>query len=238
MYQISKIKILLGIIYAGIVAAVTFLFFYYDAFSYINYDFVKDYRQKIFQFRDENIFLVSVLFFIFCLVWTFILGFGSILTIIAGFIFNPLLGSVLLLVSWTAGGTLLYMFANSFLKDLVIKFFKEKFQKLDEHFKSNDFAYLMFLRLVPGIPSQVGHLVPILFNMSVRKFFMATLIGGAPATFIVVNLLFGIFSKMEQGNIISLDVLSDPQVSIPLALLGVLVLITSFMKKYFFKTKE
>jgi hypothetical protein len=67
---------------------------------------------------------------------------------------------------------------------------------------------------------------------------MATLIGGAPATFIVVNLLFGIFSKMEQGNIIGLEVLSDPQVSIPLALLGVLVLITSFMKKYFFKTKE
>ncbi|MFM7673822.1 MAG: TVP38/TMEM64 family protein, partial [Candidatus Fonsibacter sp.] len=73
---------------------------------------------------------------------------------------------------------------------------------------------------------------------SVRKFFTATLIGAAPATFIVVNLLFGIFSKMEQGNIISLDVLSDPQVSIPLALLGVLVLITSFMKKYFFKRKE
>ena len=41
MTQLSKLKILLGLIYLLIVGLVTFLFFYYEVYNYVNSDFIK-----------------------------------------------------------------------------------------------------------------------------------------------------------------------------------------------------
>ena len=118
MTQLSKLKIILGIIYLLIVALVIFLFFYYHLYSYVNADFIKNNRQDIFRFRDAHIFSISIAFFLFCIIWVFLLGFGSPLAIIAGFVFGTILGSALFLIGCTIGATLLYIFANNFFHEL------------------------------------------------------------------------------------------------------------------------
>ena len=159
MTQLSKLKILLGLIYLLIVGLVTFLFFYYEVYNYVNSDFIKNDRKVVLNYIDQNIFLSSFLFFLFCTTWFFLLGFGFPVVIAAGFIFGTILGSLLLLMGFAFGSTALYVFANYYFKDLVFKYFSNKYKSLDSHFKNNDFAYLLFLRLVPGIPSQAGSLI-------------------------------------------------------------------------------
>ncbi|MEY3962381.1 MAG: hypothetical protein RLZ08_759, partial [Pseudomonadota bacterium] len=45
MTQLSKLKIILGLIYLLIVCLVTFLFFYYEIYNYVNSDFIKNDRK-------------------------------------------------------------------------------------------------------------------------------------------------------------------------------------------------
>jgi len=47
MTQLSKLKILLGLIYLLIVGLVTFLFFYYEVYNYVNSDFIKNDRKVV-----------------------------------------------------------------------------------------------------------------------------------------------------------------------------------------------
>ena len=143
----------------------------------------------------------------------------------------------LALMGFAIGSTALYVFANHYFKDLVFKYFSSKYKSLDSHFKNNDFAYLLFLRLVPGIPSQAGTLIPILFNMKLKKIFLSNIFGVAPGIFISVSLVSGISSKIEEGHPFNLDLLSDPKVSIPLTALGIMVLVVNFIKHKFFKRK-
>ena len=238
MTQLSKLKIILGIIYLLIVALVVFLFFYYHLYSYVNADFIKNNRQDIFKFRDAHIISISIAFFLFSITWVFLLGFGSPLAIIAGFVFGTILGSVLFLIGCTIGATLLYIFANNFFHELVFKYFGTRYKKLADHFKRNDFSYLLFLRLVPGIPFQATSLIPVLFDMKVKNYFFATILGMAPGAIIVISLVSGIGLKVEEGADFDIHLLSDPKISIPLAALALMVLIVNFMKNKFFKSKH
>ena len=92
MTKLSKLKIILGLIYLLIVGLVTFLFFHYEVYNYVNSDFIKNDRKVVLNYVNENIFLSSFLFFLFCTIWFFLLGFGFPVVIAAGFIFGTILG--------------------------------------------------------------------------------------------------------------------------------------------------
>jgi uncharacterized membrane protein YdjX (TVP38/TMEM64 family) len=238
MTQLSKLKIILGTIYLLIVIFVTFLFFYYEIYSYVNADFIKNNRQDIFKYLDRHIFFNSLLFLLFCVIWFFLLGFGFPIIVVAGFAFGSILGSILLLLGFAFGSLSLYIFANYYFRDLVFKYFANKYKNLSIHFKKNDFAYLLFLRLVPGLPSQATSLIPVLFNMNLKNYFFASLIGAAPSIIILVSLVSGISSKVEEGINFDINLFSDPQISIPLAALAAMVLVVNFIKNKFFKSKH
>ena len=237
MTQLSKLKIILGLTYLLIVALVTYLFFYYEIYNYVSSDFIKNDRKVIITFIEKNIFIYSFLFFLFSAIWFFLLGFGFPLVIVAGFIFGSFLGSVLLIIGFAIGSTALYVFANHYFKNLVFKYFSSKYKSLEIHFKNHDLAYLLFFRLQPGIPTQVGTLIPILFDIDVKKIFFANIFGVAPGIFISVSLVSGISSKIEEGGQFNLDLLSDPKVFIPLTALSIMVLVVNFIKQKFFKSK-
>ena len=60
MTQLSKLKILLGLIYLLIVGLVTFLFFYYEVYNYVNSDFIKNDRKVVLNYIDRNIFQTNI----------------------------------------------------------------------------------------------------------------------------------------------------------------------------------
>ena len=40
--------------------------------------------------------------------------------------------------------TLLYIFANNYFRELVFNYFGNRYKNLSDHFKDNDFSYLLF----------------------------------------------------------------------------------------------
>ena len=153
MKKEKKIKLFLGSTYALII--LSFLWVFFDNFSLSeisSYEFIKNNNEYFNQLKNNNFFLVSLAFFIFTIIWVLLLGFGSPILLLSGFIFGKWFGSIYAILSLSIGATLLYMFANYFLKDLVEEKFSRKFSNLNAKFKRNEFIFFLIYRFVGGIP--------------------------------------------------------------------------------------
>ena len=234
METFSKLKVLIGLIYLGIVALVVFLFFYYGANSFLDIEFLKNNKDKIFLFRTEHFFSLAVTYFFFSIVWVFLLGFGTPLVILAGFAFGAVWGSILSVITFSIGASLLYVFANHYFKDLVFHYLSSKFLNLKKHFNENEFSYFFFLRVVPGIPFPVKNVMPVLFDMKLKNYFFATLFGDAPGIVIAVSIVSGFSNAIESNAELNLNLLYKPEIFFPLLALGFMVIFANFLKKKYF----
>ena len=187
--------------------------------------------------RQSNIFLLAILFFLFTIIWVLAAGFGSPIAIIAGFIFGKWLGTFLVIIGLSVGATLLYIFSNYFLKDIVKDKFLEKYKNLENKFKRSEFLYLLIYRFVGGIPFAISNVLPCLFNVRPINFFFASLLGMAPQLFVVVSIGSGLEKVIDQNlTTPSLkDLIFTPDIYIPLIAFFSLLLITIILRKIFYK---
>ena len=121
-----------------------FLYFLFSKFSLeeiTNYKFIQTNTDLLINLKDSNIFLVSFIFIIFTTIWVLMLGFGSPIILVAGFIFGKWFGAFLSIASLSIGATFLYIFSNYFLKNLVKDKFLTKFKNLEIKFKNNEFIF-------------------------------------------------------------------------------------------------
>ena len=166
MEKATKIKIFVGLFY--LIAVCLFLYFFFSKFSLqeiTSYEFIKNNRDYFFGLKQSNLILISILFVLFCMVWTLVGGFGSPIVLFGGFIFGNWLGTLLLIIGMSIGATGLYIFANYFLKDLIKEKFLTKFKSLEFKFKKSEFLYLIIYRFVGGIPFAISNILPVLFNV-------------------------------------------------------------------------
>jgi len=235
MEKFSKLKTGIGLIYLTIVALVVFLFFYYGANSYLDLDFLKNNKDKILAFRDQNFFLLAVVYFFFSILWVFLLGFGTPLIIIAGFAFGVVWGSVLSIAAFSIGASLLYLFANHYFKDLVYQYLSSRFLSLKNHFNENEFSYFFFIRVIPGIPFPIKNIMPVLFNMKLKNFFLATFLGESVQIVISVSIVSGFAGAIENNASLDFNLFFTPEIFLPLLGFGFMVVLTNFLKKKYLK---
>ena len=238
MEKAKKFKLYVGLFYFILVGL--FLYFIFSKFSIqeiTSYDFIRNNREYFFELKKTNFFLLTFLFFIFIIVWVLAAGFISPLALFSGFIFGKWLGSFYLIFGMSIGATILYLFANYFLKDLIRDRFLKKFQALEIKFKKSEFIYLLVYRFIGGIPFAVSNVLPCIFNVKAHNFFWATLIGVSPQIFLMCALGSGLEKVIDQ-NIEApslFDLVFLPDIYIPLAIFACLVIITIFLRKLFYK---
>ena len=153
MNKEKKIKIFLGSAYILIVSI--FLWFFFSKFSFqdfSSYELIRDNRDTLEQVKNSNIFISSILFLLGTIIWVLLLGFGSPVFLVGGFIFGKWLGTLIIVFGLSIGATFLYMFANFFLKDLIEEKFSSRFNNLTEKFKENEFTFFLIYRFIGGIP--------------------------------------------------------------------------------------
>jgi len=235
MKKFSKLKIGIGLAYLSIVTLVVVLFFYYGANSFLDLEFLKNNKDQIFDFRDQNFVLLSMIYFLASIVWVFLMGFGTPLVIIAGFAFGTVWGSILSIISFSLGATLLYLFANHYFKDLVFEYLSSKFLSLKSHFNENEFSYFFFLRVIPGIPFPIKNIMPVLFDIKLKNYFLATFFGELIPIIISVSIFSGIAGAIEDDQKLNLDLLYAPEIFLPLLGMGFMVLFTNYLKKKYFR---
>ena len=91
--------------------------------DFTSYELIKAYRHALDLIKTNNIILSSIIFFIGTVVWVLLLGFGSPVFLVGGFIFGKWLGTFLVVFGLSSGATLLYVFANFFCTVLVYHFY-------------------------------------------------------------------------------------------------------------------
>ena len=238
MEKAKKIKLFTGLFY--IFAVGLFLYFIFTNFSLqeiTSYEFIKNNRDYFYELRQSNLFLLGLIFILFSTLWVFAAGFGSPLALFAGFIFGKWFGLLFAVVGMTLGATLLYIFANFFLKEMIRDKFLNRFKKLEEKFRKSEFIYLLIYRFVGGIPFQIQNVLPCIFDVKVHNFFWSTFLGIIPSLFIVISIGSGleeiIDQNLEAPSVI--DLITSPSIYIPMIAFFALLGVTIFFRKIFYK---
>ena len=233
-------KLLIAVVYLGLISiGLYFLFSFFDIKELTSLEFIKSNREIILKYRDENYLFLVFLFFIVSVVWTLLLGFATPLLLFSGFVFGKWWGILIIVLSTTIGATLLYMLANLFFKDLIEKYLAPKFSKLKNLFNKNDTIYFLIFRFVGGggTPFGIQNVLPTLFNMPVKNYFIATLLGSAPSMFISVSLGSGVESIIgNEEEFGFLNIITSPEIYLPITGFVALLVLAFFIKKIYFKT--
>ena len=239
MEKAKKIKIFIGLFY--LVAICLFLYFFFSKFSLqdlTSYDFIRENRSYFFELKNSNLFLTSIIFLLLTILWVFpFLGFGSPVALIGGFIFGKWIGTLIVVLGLSIGATFLYVFGNYFIKDLIREKFLNRFKTLEIKFKKSEFTFLLIYRFIGGIPWQLSCLIPTLFNVRVKNFFFATLIGIIPQIFLAVSIGSGLEKIIDQNSEIPsiTDIIFSADIYIPILAFFGLILITIILRKLFYK---
>jgi len=234
-----NLKLILGITYLVIISfGLYFLFSVVDIKNLMSYNFIKLNKDIILKYKNENFLFLTIIFFIFSIVWVLLLGFAMPLLIFSGFVFGKWWGILIVLTSTTIGATLLYMLVGLFFREAIKEKLAPKFSKLKEFFIKNDILYFMSFRFIGGggSPYAVQNVLPILFDMSVKNYVIATFVGSMPSMFVTVALGSGIEKVIDQNVELSIStVLFSPEIYIPIIAFFIILFIAFIIRKFYFK---
>ena len=232
------LKITIAVSYLiAILVGLYFLFSIIDIKDLTSYEFIKSNKEIIFKYKNQNFLFLTIMFFIFSILWILFLGFAFPLLVFSGFIFGKWWGTIIVVTSVTIGATLLYLLANFFFRDVIKEKLVPKFFKLKKLFIKNDILYFMIFRFLGGIPFTIQNVLPILFNMSVKNYVIATFVGSMPSMFVTVSLGSGIENVIDQNATLSIvTVLLSPEIYIPIIAFFIILIVAFLIKKLYFKT--
>ena len=237
--KLLNVKWVIGSFYLLLlIAGIIFLLTNYNISDFFSYEFIRLNKNIILEYRRENFLVLTILFFIFSIVWVLLLGFAMPLLIFSGFVFGKWWGILIVLTSTTIGAVLLYFLAGLFFRDIIQEKFAPKFSKLKKFFNKNELVYFMFFRFIGGggTPYAVQNTLPILFNMSMKNYIIATFIGSTPSMFVTVSIGSGIEAIIDQNEKLGfVNVIFSPEIYIPIVCFFILLLIGFVIKKNYFK---
>ena len=232
-------KLLIGIIYLVVLSiGLYFLFSIVDIKDLTSYEFIRSNKDIILKYKSNNFLFLTIIFFIFCILWVLLLGFAMPLLIFSGFVFGKWWGILIVLTSTTIGATLLYILVGFFFRETIKEKLAPKFSKLRNFFLKNDILYFMSFRFIGGggTPYAIQNILPILFNMSLKNYIIATFIGSMPSMFVTVSLGSGIEQVIDENDQLSIaTVLLSPEIYIPIIGFFVIFIIAIAIKKIYFK---
>ena len=238
----KNLKIFLGISYLLIL--IGFLYFIFTNIQinrlndFLYYKELQIYLEKTI---GKNLYMNLTVFFLFCLIWVSLLGFGSPLLLISGILFGKWIGTFISVVSISIGALILYSIVGFFFKDLVSHLLEQRFLKYIHLFRKNEFNYFLAFRLAGGlgIPFGPQNVLPIIFNIKKSNYFFASFLGSIPMFFIWNTIGSGLNEYIKQSDNFSLiKLLLNKEIFLPVILFLIIMLISAIIKKRLFDDRN
>ena len=219
----QNLKITIAIVYSICLAIVLYVVFVNIEISSLNdYSYIRENSEELIKFKNDNknLFII-IFFFLFSILWVFFLGFGSPIAIISGFIFGKWLGTIISVLSFTIGSSLLYILVQIYFSQFIIEKFSSRIGKFRDLFNKNELIYFMLFRFAGDylllLPFAVQNVLPVIFNMKIRKYFYSTLLGLIPTVFVINFIGEGIQKFINQNENISMfTAITNPEIYIPI----------------------
>ncbi len=158
---------------------------------------------------------------------------ASIMTILGGYLFGVVIGSVAVVIAATTGAVIVFLVARSAAGDNLSRRLGGFAAKLEDGFRKDAFSYLLTLRLIPLVPFWALNIAPALFGTPLRSFAVATAIGIIPGTIVFVSIGNGLGAAIEAGEDLALDgILTKPEILLPIVGLAALSLLPVLYKRF------
>lgn len=210
-----------------IAAALVVLFFIFDLQHYFSLPFIQSSGQTLRAWIMAHHPLGEVIFaFSFLLIILFCLPYAALMTLTAGFLFGFKTGVFLVFVSATLGAALLFWIASTSFGDVLRRRGQGLYTKYAPAIQKDAVYFMLFSRLVPGVPSPVANILPALFHVPFKKYLITTMVGTFPVTVIFVTL----GRALGQATALS-DLITAP-VLLTLGALGALAISPVFLRKF------
>lgn len=220
MNRTKIILILFGVIMVA-------LFFYLDLGQYLTLESLKANRQLLQSYHAEHAVLLVITFMVVYILQTSLsLPGATILSLSAGALFGPLLGTLYAVSAATIGATLAFLFTRYLLRDAVLRKFGNKLEKMNKELEERGLNYLLFLRLVPLFPFFLINLAAGLTRLPLRTFIVGTFFGIIPGGFVFVNAGASLATITKLSDVASARVLGS------FALLGLFALLPALYAKF------
>ena len=184
---------------------------------------------------EDQALSAATFFLVYTLAVAFSFPAASVLSVLAGFLFGWLAATVLVVCAATLGATALFLTARSACGDFLRRKISGKAAALAEGFEKDAFSYLLVLRLTPVVPFFLLNIAPALFNVSLRTYVLATLIGILPGTLAYCWLGEGLDSVIAAadaaGREPSLGDLATPQITVAFVALALVAALPLVVRK-------
>ena len=238
----KRLKLFLGISYITILFAFLYLIFsFVDVTRLDDFLYYKELQIDLEKTIGKNLYINLLAFFLFCVVWVSLLGFGTPLLLISGILFGKWIGTFISLLSISIGALILYSIASFFFKDLVYNLLEKRFSKYIYLFRKNEFNYFLAFRLAGGlgIPFGPQNVLPVIFNIKKSNYFFASFIGFIPMFFIWNTIGAGLNQYIKQADNFSfISLLLNKEIYLPIIFFVIIMLISVIIKKRIFNDKN
>ncbi|MBX9699588.1 MAG: VTT domain-containing protein, partial [Acetobacteraceae bacterium] len=156
---------------------------------------------------------------------------GAVMSLAAGFLFGPWIGTGIAVMAASAGACLVFLGARHALGHTLAERGGPLLAKVGEELRRDGFWYLLSLRLIPVVPFWLANLAPALAGMPFRGYALATLIGIIPGTAVFVGIGAGLGQVFDAGGRPDLGVILSPGILLPLLGLAGLSLLGAWWRR-------
>jgi uncharacterized membrane protein YdjX (TVP38/TMEM64 family) len=207
---------------------------------YLTLDFLAESRLALKAFVSANPVAAPLGFtLLYAIAVAFSFPAASVLTIFSGFLFGWLFGGVLAIIGATTGATVLFLAARTAFGDFLKERAGGTVARLSQGFERDAFSYLLVLRIAPFIPFFVVNIAPAVFNVRLRTFLAATLIGILPGAFAYAWLGQGVDSVLvaarKAGREVAIGDLVTPEITIAFAALALVAALAAVVRKFWLR---
>lgn len=216
----------IAVIASGVLVAGYFLW------GFPIFEVLAKHYQTMTDWRDAN-WTASIA--LFTLVYVIAVAFsvpGAVwLTLIGGFLFGTILGSVLVVAAATSGAVLIFLAARTALGDSLRARAGRWLEAMEDGFRQGEVSYLLIMRLVPAVPFFVANLAPAFFGARLWTYVWTTAVGIIPGTVVYISIGAGLGAQLARGEAPDLGVIFQPHVLGPLLGLAVLAALPLVLKR-------
>lgn len=228
MAKTTKKSFIPKLILVGLIFGVAFIVFKFNLTQYLSIEFIKQQKETIFAFYQENQFLTILIYFaIYILATALSIPGATVLTLAGGFVFGLVKGTIIISFASTIGATIAFLISRYLFRATIQNKFESYLTKFNEGIEKEGAFYLFSLRLIPVIPFFLINLVMGLTKMKALTYFFVSQAGMLLGTIAYVN------AGTELGKITSLKGILSPTLILSFIVIGLLPIISKKLLHFF-----
>ena len=214
---------------------------YFDLFNKFSLDNIFYNAELLLTIKEQYLVTVLIIFILtYCIFVIFCLPGNLFMKLIAGFLFGPILGSIVSVITYTASSVLAITIIHWLFATTLQRQFRETIIIIKQKTNFDSLTNLISLRFMPLIPFWLYNIVMSITGVNRKKFAIATLIGTLPISIVLAIIGDSLHkvNKIDARNIQKL--LYSPELLLPFFMLSILFFspnIIKYIKKKKIKNK-